>query len=110
MQQKVENDKRWQDKIKHSLTDIKKITSARFFTGCPTPVSSSPIEQLWFAMNQKFHKKQLWWEWRWQKLRNHILRLENTLAERNDTIKQLEAMLGIQNENEKRKGSDQREV
>lgn len=108
MQQKVENDHRWHSKLKHARTDIGKITGSRFFSQSSEIdlQNSTPLERLWYAMNQKFHKKQLWWEWRWQKLRRHILRLENTLAERNETIKQLEAMLGVQHEIENRKGQD----
>lgn len=130
MQQKVEGDKRWHDKTKQGRTDISKIIASNFFSQvlAVSPNGSTLMEKLWFAMNQKFHKKQLWWEWRFQKLLRHVVRLQKSLTVRNhtihkqrealatqaeviarqeDLIKQLEAMLGVHNAIEERKGGDQ---
>jgi predicted RNase H-like nuclease (RuvC/YqgF family) len=68
---------------------------------------SDPMARLWFAMNQKFYKKILWWEQKYKRSQNRIKELEAKLAERRDTILQLEAMLGIQHENEKRESAGQ---
>lgn len=130
MQQKIENDHRWHQKVRHARTDIGKIIGSRFFSQSEEfdMTNTTPMERLWYAMNQKFHKKQLWWEWRFQKLLQHVIRLQKTLTARNriiqqqrdtletqaemiakqdDVIKQLEAMLGVQNAIEERKGDHQ---
>lgn len=125
MQQKIENDHRWHAKIKHAETDIRKIADEY---PAHAPLQNTHLVKLWERMNQKFHKKQLWWEWRFQKLLQHVVRLQKSLTARNvtiqqqrdtittqaemiakqdDLIKQLEAMLGVQNAIEERKDGNQ---
>lgn len=78
MQQKVESDKRWHDKTLMAELDVRSIVNDPHLRRN----DENPLLRLWHAMNQKFHKKQLWWENRYAKAQRHIKHLEGLLAER----------------------------